>query len=159
MLWKPKLHFKSDYYLLHSSTLDRKRITELETIFSHSFFNFYFLYSRLNFTFKKLHTFCISKTMLCIHKLEFNIPNLIMKFNTNFPLLKKRHSVKLQFYISNSSSDTVFWSRNCNFTFQNCLSMFRIQKHILFKNYVFYYSKPKAELWHQYKSIGNVPPL
>ena len=67
-------------------------------------FQFYSLYSRSSFAFQKPHTFCVPKTPLCIHKLGFNIP----KFKTDFLLLKKGHFVKLQFYISNSKSNTVF---------------------------------------------------
>ena len=75
------------------------------TIFSFSFFSFNFLYLRPIFAFRK-RPFCIPTTPLCIHKLGFNIPNTTLKFKTDFLLLKKRYSTKLQSFISNSN--TVF---------------------------------------------------
>ena len=112
-------------------------------------FQFFLFYSRSIFTFRNPHTFCIPKTPLCVHKLGFNIPNSTMKFKADFLLWEKRHS-KLQFYISNSKPNTVFWCRNCIFTFRYCLSIPRIQKHIPLKNCVFRYSKAEAELWHRH---------
>ena len=157
MFWQRKLHFKTDclHSLFHFGTSNWKRITERETIVSPRtrFSIFIFYIQDQFFALQNPHTFCITKTLLCIHKLEFKISKSIVKFKTNFLLLKKDTLWNYNFVFQTQNQKLYFDVEIAFLHSKTIFPHFKFKKHILFKNCAFRHSKPAAELWHWYNSI------